>query len=130
MSTTRRRFVEILPLAGAAVWATGCGDKATAPAPAAAPAPAPAAPAPAAAPAPTASTAVVDEKDPVAVTLGYVSDASRADTTKYKTYAAGQNCANCALYTGKAGDATGPCPLFGGRQVAAAGWCGSYAKKA
>jgi hypothetical protein len=73
---------------------------------------------------------VVDEKDPVAVSLGYVADASRADATKYKTYAAGQACANCALYAGKPGDATGPCPLYGGRQVAAKGWCGSYAKKA
>jgi len=73
---------------------------------------------------------MVDEKDPVAVSLGYVADATRTDTAKYKTYAAGQVCDNCALYTGKAGDAAGPCPLFAGRQVAAKGWCVSYVKKA
>jgi hypothetical protein len=72
----------------------------------------------------------VAETEPVAASLGYVADASRADTAKYKTYAAGQSCAACALYAGKAGDAAGPCPIFGGRQVAAKGWCSAYAKKA
>jgi hypothetical protein len=28
-----------------------------------------------------------------------------------------------------AGAAAGPCPLFAGKQVSAAGWCGSYVKK-
>ena len=74
--------------------------------------------------------AKVDEKDPQAVALGYVADATKADTKKYTKYAAGQNCANCALYQGKAGDAAGGCPLFAGKQVAAKGWCSAWAKKA
>lgn len=74
--------------------------------------------------------AMVDEKDATAVALGYVSDASKVDTGKYKTHTAGMACGNCALYQGKAGDASGPCPLFAGKQVSAKGWCGSYAKKA
>jgi hypothetical protein len=61
--------------------------------------------------------------------LGYVADASKADTAKFKTYAAGQACGNCALFGGKAGDAAGPCPLFAGKQVSAKGWCSAYAKK-
>ena len=73
--------------------------------------------------------AKLDEKDPQAVALGYVADASKADTKKFPKYAAGQNCANCALYQGKATDAFGGCPLFAGKQVAGKGWCSAWAKK-
>jgi hypothetical protein len=74
--------------------------------------------------------ALVDEKDAQASALGYVADAKRADVKKYPKYAAGQNCATCALFQGKAGAAAGGCPLFAGRQVAAIGWCSAWAKKA
>ncbi len=73
---------------------------------------------------------MLDEKDPQAVALGYVADAKRVDTKKYPKYAAGQVCANCALFQGKATDKTGGCPLFGARQVAGPGWCSAWAKKA
>ncbi len=73
--------------------------------------------------------AAVSEKDPQAVALGYVIDATKADTKKYPKYAAGQACSNCALYQGKPGDAMGNCPLFAGKQVAAKGWCSAWAKK-
>ena len=73
---------------------------------------------------------LVDEKDPQAVALGYVADAGRADAKRYPKYAAGQKCANCALYQGKPGDKAGPCPLFAGKWVAAEGWCSAWAKKA
>lgn len=73
--------------------------------------------------------ALVDEKDAQAVTFGYVAQAERVDTKKYPKFAAGQNCANCALYQGKAADKAGGCPLFAGKQVAAAGWCNAWAKK-
>ena len=71
----------------------------------------------------------LDEKDTQAVALGYVADASKADNKKFPKYAAGQNCASCALYQGKAADTFGGCPLFAGKQVAAKGWCGAWAKK-
>jgi hypothetical protein len=74
--------------------------------------------------------AVLDEKDPQAVALGYVADAKRADAKKYPKYAAGQVCSNCALYQGKAADKSAGCPLFGAKQVAGAGWCSAWAKKA
>ena len=144
--TTRRRFVEIVPLAGVALLAA-CSDKAPPPAPAPvaapaptststpaaaaapAPAPAPAAEAPAAAPV-AANTTPVNPAEPSAMALGYVSDAAKADSAKFKTYTAGQSCSNCALFGGKAGDASGPCPLSAGRAVNAKGWCSGHAKRA
>jgi len=77
-----------------------------------------------------AQPAKVDEKDPQAVALGYVSDATKADATKFPKYAAGQRCSNCALYQGKPTDAAAPCPLFAGKQVLAGAWCSAWAKKA
>ncbi len=74
--------------------------------------------------------ALVDEKDAQAAALGYVAEAKRADIKKYPKFAAGQNCASCMLYQGKATDKAGPCPLFAGKQVAGAGWCSAWAKKA
>ena len=74
--------------------------------------------------------ALVDEKDAQAAALGYVADAKRVDTKKYPKFTAGQNCTNCALYQGKATDKAAACPLFAGKQVAGAGWCSAWAKKA
>jgi hypothetical protein len=74
--------------------------------------------------------AMVEEKDAQAVALGYAADPKKVDTKKYPKYAASQNCANCALYQGKAADKAGGCPLFAGKQVAGAGWCSAWAKKA
>jgi hypothetical protein len=77
-----------------------------------------------------AQNAMVAENDAMASALGYKADASKVDKAKYPKYAAGQQCANCTLYQGKAGDAAGPCPVFAGKQVAAKGWCSTWAKKA
>jgi hypothetical protein len=74
--------------------------------------------------------ALVEEKDPQAVALGYVADAKRVDVKKFPKFAAGQNCTNCALFQGKATDKSGGCPLFGAKHVAGAGWCSAWAKKA
>ena len=74
--------------------------------------------------------ALVDEKDAQAAALGYVADSKRVDVKKYPKFATGQNCANCALYQGKAADKAAGCPLFAGKQVAGAGWCSAWAKKA
>ena len=74
--------------------------------------------------------AMVAETDAQAAALGYVADAPRADVKKFPKFAAGQNCASCALYQGKAADKAGGCPLFSGKQVAGAGWCSAWAKKA
>lgn len=72
---------------------------------------------------------MVDENSPQAVALGYVADATKADSKKFPKYAAGRMCGNCALYQGKEADAAGGCPLFAGKQVSAKGWCSAWAKK-
>lgn len=99
--STRRQFIQIIPVAGLAAFAAG-----------------------------GARAAMVDEGDAQAKALGYVSDASKANRTKYKQYAPGQLCSNCALYQGKASDPAAGCALFPGKQVAGPGWCSAYAKKA
>jgi len=76
-----------------------------------------------------AAQAMVDEKDPQAAGLAYKADAAQVDKAKFPKFAAGQNCANCALFQAKAGAAAGGCPLFAGKQVAAKGWCSAWAKK-
>jgi hypothetical protein len=73
---------------------------------------------------------MLSEKDPQAVALAYVADTTKVDAKKFPKHTAAQLCSNCALYTGKAGEASGPCGIFPGKQVAAKGWCSAYAKKA
>ncbi|WP_144154917.1 high-potential iron-sulfur protein [Paraburkholderia sp. BCC1885] len=70
------------------------------------------------------------EADPTAQALGYKQDATQVDKAKYAKYAAGQDCGNCSFYQGKASDPWGGCPMFGGKQVSAKGWCSAYNKKA
>lgn len=74
--------------------------------------------------------AMVSESDTQATALGYKADASKVDKAKNPKFAANQNCANCALYQGKPGSASGACGIFPGKLVAAKGWCTAYAKKA
>ncbi|MGD0493978.1 MAG: high-potential iron-sulfur protein [Steroidobacteraceae bacterium] len=71
---------------------------------------------------------LLDPKDPQAVTLGFVNDASKVNATANSTYAPGQKCANCQQYQGKAGEARGGCVLFPGKSVPAAGWCKVWRK--
>jgi hypothetical protein len=90
---------------------------------------------PAAAPTPEAPPSagpltLLDENDTQAVALGYVADASRVDKAKHANFVAGSQCSNCALYQGQPGDAHGPCTIFGGKGVAATGWCTTWARKA
>ena len=72
----------------------------------------------------------VEVSNPTAMALGYVTDATATDTAKFPRYEAGQECANCQLYTGAADSDSGGCPLFAGKSVAARGWCNSWVKKA
>jgi hypothetical protein len=70
-----------------------------------------------AAPAPLLSVSA-----PEAKAVRYVEDARSA-----KGASPGSNCASCALYQGAAGGSQGPCQLFPGKDVKAAGWCSSWA---
>ena len=98
---SRRSFIRIVPIAGVALFGARL-----------------------------AYAADLDPKEPQAAALGYVTDATKADKTKFPKYAAGQTCGNCQLYQGKAGDASGGCALFPGKNVAAKGWCSAWVKKA
>lgn len=68
--------------------------------------------------------------NPTAKSLSYVEDASKIDAKAQPIYKAGSACASCALYSGKPGDAYGPCGLFAGYAVSSKGWCQGYNKKA
>lgn len=65
---------------------------------------------------------LLDASSPQARAVKYVEDARQAQGAS-----AGSNCANCALYQGASGSARGPCQLFSGKDVQAAGWCTSWA---
>ena len=67
-----------------------------------------------------ADTPKVDPIDPQAKALSYVHLSAKED----------ENCANCQLYTGGADAEWGPCAIFPGKQVAGAGWCSAWVKKA
>jgi hypothetical protein len=76
-----------------------------------------------------AATEALSPSDPTAKSLGYVTDAGKVDAAANPTYKAGQNCANCIQYTGKAGAAEGPCNIFPDKTVKAAGWCKVWVAK-
>jgi High potential iron-sulfur protein len=71
----------------------------------------------------------LSEADPTAKSLGYVTDAKKVDPKANPNFKAGQHCANCMQYTGKAGAADGPCNIFPGKTVKAAGWCKVWVQK-
>ena len=55
------------------------------------------------------------------------ADGERENARDAKGASPGSNCANCGLYQGANGSARGPCSLFPGKEVKAAGWCSSWA---
>lgn len=65
----------------------------------------------------------LDAKEPTAVTLGFIDDASKVDPVANPMFKSGETCANCQQYQGKPGDSRGGCVLFAGKSVPAAGWC-------
>jgi len=75
-------------------------------------------------PAWAADLPLVTEDDPTAKALHYSVDASKASGAK-----PGSRCGNCKLFQGAANAAQGPCLLFPGKDVKAAGWCSSWTAK-
>jgi High potential iron-sulfur protein len=72
----------------------------------------------------------VNEKDSLAVALGYASDAKHVDTKANPQYQAGSTCSSCSWYQGKAGDpAGGACTFFPSKNVDANGWCRMWNKR-
>lgn len=66
-----------------------------------------------------ASAEMVSPDDPTAKALEYTEQSTHE----------GQTCSNCNLYQGGTA-ASGPCPIFPGKEVAATGWCKSWVAKA
>lgn len=64
---------------------------------------------------------LLTEDSPEAKGVRYVADA-----TKAKGESSGNTCATCGLYQGATGSTQGPCQLFPGKDVKAAGWCSSW----
>lgn len=71
----------------------------------------------------------LDVKDPVAVALMYVEDASKVDTSKAPNFKPGQHCANCLQVPAGSTGAWLPCNAFPGKLVAANGWCSAWVAK-
>jgi hypothetical protein len=65
----------------------------------------------------------LDEKDPLAVAMGYVHDVKKVDPNKTPQFKPGSKCVNCVQLTGKEGDEWRPCNIFPGKLVNANGWC-------
>ena len=65
---------------------------------------------------------LVKVDSPEAKALGYVEDAKAS-----KDAPGGNHCGDCALFQGASSAAQGPCQIFPGKQVKAAGWCRSWA---
>ena len=79
----------------------------------------------------------LNEKDPLAQSLGYHADGKKVDAKKWPKHAgpegAKQVCKTCMFYQAK-GDPSktteAPCQIFAGKIVKANAWCNSWAKKA
>lgn len=65
----------------------------------------------------------LEESDPVAMGLKYKHDAAASERTDDTA-----TCANCQLYTEPDAE-WGPCAIFAGKSVNAAGWCASWTKR-
>lgn len=76
-----------------------------------------------------AAQPLVGADDPVAKSLGYVSDTTKVNAAENPTHKATQKCDNCAQFQGKVGDKQGACNLFPGKDVAGAGWCKVWVQK-
>ena len=102
---TRRSFIQWVPAAGVAVTASRAFAQAQ------------------------PKLTMVDPQDPQAKALGYVTDATKADKSKFPKYQASQHCAVCQLYQGPASAQAAPCTIFGGKGVVAPGWCSAFVPK-
>ncbi|MBP6748091.1 MAG: high-potential iron-sulfur protein [Xanthomonadaceae bacterium] len=109
---SRRRFLTTAVVAAAAAPLALSGLNANAAAPAAAPA--------------AKALPKLALTDPMAKALAYTENAA---AVKHAAFKPGSSCANCNLYKGAKGAATGPCSIFPKNSVVPKGWCSAWAKK-
>ena len=65
----------------------------------------------------------LDEKDPLAVAMGYVHDAKKVDREQSAAVQDGQPLRELPAAQGKEGEQWRPCNIFPGKLVDADGWC-------
>jgi hypothetical protein len=100
--TSRRRFIELVPVAGLGLLGGGSAS---------------------------AQYPRLEESDPKALAIGYVADAARVDPKKYPKYVPGEDCSTCQFYLTKPTEPWGPCTLFPRKLVAGKGWCDAFATR-
>jgi hypothetical protein len=76
-----------------------------------------------------AAQPLVDVNDPVAKSLGYITDTKKVVAAENPTHKPTQKCDNCIQFQGKVGDKQGACNLFPGKDVVGPGWCKVWAQK-
>jgi hypothetical protein len=75
-----------------------------------------------------ASDVPVKETDAYPKSMGYKVDTANVDKAKFPRHDVSQKCSECQLYSGKPGDALGPCSFFK-RPVTPGGWCRNFKPK-
>ena len=76
-----------------------------------------------------AAQPLVDVNDPVAKSLGYITDTTKVDAKANPLHKVTQKCANCLQFQGKATEKQAVCNLFPGKDVLGAGWCKVWVQK-
>jgi hypothetical protein len=75
-----------------------------------------------------ASDVPVKETDAYPKSMGFKLKTADVDKAKFPRHDASQKCSECQLYSGKPGDALGPCSFFK-RPVPPDGWCRNFKPK-
>ena len=70
----------------------------------------------------------VKETDAYPKSMGFRLNTANVDKAKFPRHEASQKCSECQLYSGKAGEALGPCSFFK-RMVPPDGWCRNFKPK-
>ena len=71
----------------------------------------------------------VTEADPYAKSMGFRLETANVDKVKFPRHEVSQHCSECQLFSGKTGEAVGPCSFYGGRLVPINGWCRNFKVK-
>lgn len=106
MKPTNRRVFVIHAIAGTASLGVAAGARAEDPRP----------------------TEQVKETDAYPKSMGFKLNTSNVDKAKFPRHTAEQKCSECQLFSGKAGEALGPCSFFK-RLVPPDGWCRNFKPK-
>jgi hypothetical protein len=77
---------------------------------------------------PVASDVPVKETDAYPKSMGFRLKTADVDKAKFPRHDVSQKCSECQLFSGKPGEALGPCSFFK-RPVPPDGWCRNFKPK-